>query len=50
MSRADVRTVAELLRDRMLAIVMRYAHLAPAYKLEALQRTEKVFAIETNTA
>src|SRR5579862_5867838 len=29
MTGADLRTVAELLRDRTLAMVMRYAHLAP---------------------
>jgi hypothetical protein len=34
MSGADVRTVAELLRDRTLAMVMRYAHLAPDYRME----------------
>ena len=28
MSGADLRTVAELLRDKTLAMVMRYAHLA----------------------
>jgi hypothetical protein len=28
MSEADLRTVAELLRDRSLAMAMRYAHLA----------------------
>ena len=48
MSGADVRTVAELLRDRTLAMVMRYAHLAPDYKLEAVQRMEQKFSIETD--
>jgi integrase len=38
MSGADLRTVAELLRDKTLAMVMRYAHLAPDYKLAALER------------
>ncbi len=49
MSGADVRTVAELLRDRTLAMVMRYAHLAPDYKLEALRRMEQKFTVETDT-
>jgi site-specific recombinase XerD len=43
MSGADLRTVAELLRDRTLAIVMRYAHLAPDFKLEAVRRMEQHF-------
>lgn len=38
MSGADLRTVAELLRDKTLAMVMRYAHLAPDYKLAAVER------------
>jgi site-specific recombinase XerD len=36
MSGADPGTVAELLRDKTLAIVMQYAHLAPDYKLAAV--------------
>lgn len=43
MSGADLRTVAELLRDKTLAMVMRYAHLAPDYKLAALERMATVF-------
>ncbi len=49
MAGADVRTVAELLRDRTLAMVMRYAHLAPDYKLEAVKRMEQHFQIGTDT-
>jgi len=43
MSGADLRTVAELLRDKTLAMVMRYAHLAPDYKLAALERMATSF-------
>ncbi len=43
MSGADLRTVAELLRDKTLAMVMRYAHLAPDYKMEALERMATTF-------
>jgi hypothetical protein len=43
MSGADVRTVAELLRDRTLAMVMRYAHLAHDYRMEAVQRMQSKF-------
>lgn len=45
MSGADVRTVAELLRDRTLAMVMRYAHLAPDYRMEAVQRMQTKFNV-----
>jgi integrase len=43
MSGADLRTVAELLRDKTLAMVMRYAHLAPDFKLAAVERMATVF-------
>lgn len=43
MSGADLRTVAELLRDKTLAMVMRYAHLAPDFKLAALERMATTF-------
>ena len=50
MSRADLRTVAELLRDKTLAMVMRYAHLAPDYKLAAVERMAASFSdSETDT-
>jgi integrase len=48
-SGADVRTVAELQRDRALEMVMRYAHLAPDSKLEAVRRMESRFAEHTDT-
>ena len=35
--------MAELLRDKTLAMVMRYAHLAPDYKLDALERMATTF-------
>ena len=50
MAGVDVRTVAELLRDRTLAMVMRYAHVAPDYKLEAVRRMERHFQAGTDTA
>lgn len=40
MSGADLRTVAELLRDKTL---MRYAHLAPDHKLAAVERMAIAF-------
>ena len=48
MSGADIRTVAELLRDRTLQMVMRYSHLAPDYRMNAVQRMHKVFAVPKN--
>lgn len=47
MSGADLRTVAELLRDSSLAMVMRYAHLAPDYRLAAVECMEAAFATES---
>jgi len=47
MSGADLRTVADLLRDSSLAMVMRYAHLAPDYRLDAVERMGAAFAIES---
>jgi integrase len=44
MSGADLRTVAELLRDKTLAMVMRYAHLAPDHKLAAVERMATAFS------
>jgi integrase len=44
MSGADLRTVAELLRDKTLAMVMRYAHLAPDYKFAAVERMAASFS------
>src|SRR5690348_16659933 len=50
MSGTDIRTVAELLRDKTLAMVMRYAHLAPDFKLDALERMASTFPqAKTNT-
>ena len=45
MGGADLQTVAKLLRDKTLAMVMRYAHLAHDYKLAAVERTDSSFAI-----
>jgi integrase len=49
MSGADVRTVAELLRHRTLAMVMRYAHLAPDFRMDAVQRMQKKFDVPRRT-
>jgi hypothetical protein len=49
MTGADLRTVAELLRDKTLAMVMRYAHLAPDYKLAAVERMGASFYASTST-
>ncbi|MBZ5643431.1 MAG: site-specific integrase [Acidobacteriia bacterium] len=49
MSGADLRTVAELLRDKTLAMVMRYAHVAPDYKLAAVERMGSSFGVSVST-
>jgi hypothetical protein len=49
MSGSDLRTVAELLRDKTLATVMRYAHLAQDFRMKAVQRMEKRFTLESGT-
>lgn len=49
MSGADLRTVAELLGDKTLAMVMRYAHLAPDFQLAAVRRLETAFPTDTKT-
>jgi integrase len=46
MSGADLRTVAEQLRDSSLAMVMRYAHLAPDYRLAAVERMDSAFTVD----
>lgn len=38
MKGVDIRTVADLLGHRTLAMTMRYAHLAPEHNLEAVER------------
>jgi len=40
MAGADLRTVAEWLRDKTLHMAMRYSHLAPDLTLDAVGRTE----------
>lgn len=49
MSGADVRTVAELLRHRTLAMVMRDAHLARDFRMDAVQRMQKKFNVPRRT-
>jgi integrase len=49
MSGADLRTVAELLRDKTLAMVMRYAHVTPDYKLAAVKRMGASFGVLNST-
>jgi hypothetical protein len=41
--------VAELLRHRTLAVVMRCAHLAPDFRMDAVQRIQKKFNVPRRT-
>jgi len=45
-----VRTVAELLRHRTLAMAMRYSHLAPDFRMDAVQRMQKKFEAKKKRA
>jgi hypothetical protein len=38
MAGVDLRTVAELMGHKTIQMTMRYAHLAPAHKLAAVER------------
>ena len=48
MSGVNIRTVAELLTVRTLQMAMRYAHLAPDYRMNAVQRMHKAFVAPKN--
>jgi integrase len=41
MAGVDIRTIQELMGHRTLAMTMRYAHLSPAHKLDAIRRLER---------
>jgi integrase len=49
MAGVDIRTVAELLGHKTLAMTMRYAHLAPDHQRAAVERLEAT-ATKTATA
>jgi hypothetical protein len=38
MAGVDLRTVAELMGHKKIQMTMRYAHLAPQHKLDAIER------------
>ena len=42
MAGVDIRTVAELAGHKTLAMAMRYAHLAPAHNLNAIEKLQRV--------
>ena len=44
MSGTDFRAVAELLRDKTLAMVLQFTYLAPDHKLAAVERMAAAFS------
>jgi len=49
MAGVDIRTVAELMGHKTIQMTMRYAHLAPEYKLAAVERLAEAVELETST-
>ncbi len=49
MAGVDIRTVADLMGHRTLAMTMRYAHLAPQHRLDAVERLASFAAVPTGT-
>jgi integrase len=43
MAGVDLKTVQELLGHKMLAMTLRYAHLAPAHKEKAIEKVGAIF-------
>jgi len=46
MAGVDLRTVAELMGHKRIQMTMRYAHLAPAHKLDAVEKLSSFNAME----
>ncbi|MGH9491717.1 MAG: tyrosine-type recombinase/integrase [Terriglobales bacterium] len=49
MAGVDIRTLADLLGHRTLAMAMRYSHLAPQHQLEAAERIAAAFPVQSAT-
>ncbi len=49
MAGVDLRTVAELMGHRTLAMTFRYAHLAPQHQLEAVERLAGFATVQSGT-
>ena len=49
MAGVDLRTVAELMGHKTIQMTMRYAHLAPAHKLAAVERLAGVWKLSDAT-
>lgn len=50
MAAVDLRTVQELLRHKVIAMTVRYAHLAPKHTLAAVERLDKPTETSTDSA
>jgi hypothetical protein len=49
MAGVDLRTVAELMGHKTIQMTMRYAHLAPAHKMAAVERLAAGWQLEEAT-
>ena len=49
MACVDIRTVAELMSHRTLAMTMRNAHLAPQHRLDAVERLAAFTGVQRDT-
>jgi integrase len=49
MAGVDIRTVAELMGHKNIQMTMRYAHLAPEYKLAAVERLTEAVQLKAST-
>jgi hypothetical protein len=49
MAGVDLRTVQELLGNKTLVMTLRYAHLSPAHRLDAVQRLNRADSVDASS-
>jgi site-specific recombinase XerD len=45
MQGVDIRTIQEILGHKTLAMTLRYSHLSPGHKQQAISALEKAYAV-----